>query len=312
MHVAPGPPVAPMLAPRRALAQGVANLVRNGLDATAPAGTVTLGMETSADGVRLVVRDDGAGMSPDVLARAAEPFFSTKPAGAGMGLGLFLAQRSPKGSAARSRSSRRPGGGTRAVIEIPRSHGARGSSPSRMTSPRSILIVDDDAVFRRAWRTHSAIAAGRCPRRRTATRRTRGARRTRRSTPSSTSGCPDGSGLERRAAAEGDRSGDGDRRAHGLRKHRDGARRDPARRDALPDEARRCRRHPGRRSRAASGARRGRRRGARGPVAGACRVGAHQPRARGLRVGTFPRPRGVLGLHRRSLQRKLSKYPSRR
>jgi len=36
------------------------------------------------------VEDDGCGMSPEVLARAQEAFYTTKPAGKGMGLGLAL------------------------------------------------------------------------------------------------------------------------------------------------------------------------------------------------------------------------------
>jgi two-component system sensor histidine kinase RegB len=38
------------------------------------------------------VRDHGPGMSPEILARVGEPFFTTKPTGRGMGLGLFLAR----------------------------------------------------------------------------------------------------------------------------------------------------------------------------------------------------------------------------
>ena len=42
--------------------------------------------------VRLIVRDEGPGMSADVLRHAGEPFFTTKEAGTGFGLGLFLAR----------------------------------------------------------------------------------------------------------------------------------------------------------------------------------------------------------------------------
>ena len=44
-------------------------------------GTLTIGIE-----------DDGHGMSPEVLARVDEPFFTTKPPGHGFGLGVFLAR----------------------------------------------------------------------------------------------------------------------------------------------------------------------------------------------------------------------------
>ena len=44
------------------------------------------------DALVIEVTDRGEGMSAEALARAGEPFFTTKPVGRGMGLGLFLAR----------------------------------------------------------------------------------------------------------------------------------------------------------------------------------------------------------------------------
>jgi two-component system sensor histidine kinase RegB len=78
--------------PPRALTQVLENLVRNGLDA-APESRVRVGAERAGDGtVRVQVADDGPGMSSDALARAGEPFFTTKDVGHGMGLGLYLSR----------------------------------------------------------------------------------------------------------------------------------------------------------------------------------------------------------------------------
>lgn len=78
--------------PPRALTQVLENLVRNGLDA-APASRVRVQAERRDDGaVRVQVVDDGLGMSSDALARAGEPFFTTKDVGHGMGLGLYLSR----------------------------------------------------------------------------------------------------------------------------------------------------------------------------------------------------------------------------
>ena len=106
--------------PRRALAQAVASLLRNGLDATAPVGTVSLTVDASPDALRLVVRDDGVGMSAEVMRRAVEPFFTTKPAGSGLGLGMFLAKSLAEGLGGRLSIASHPGGGTTATIELPR------------------------------------------------------------------------------------------------------------------------------------------------------------------------------------------------
>jgi two-component system sensor histidine kinase RegB len=44
-----------------------------------------------SDHVVVTIADRGHGMAPDVRARAGEPFYTTKPEGSGMGLGLFVA-----------------------------------------------------------------------------------------------------------------------------------------------------------------------------------------------------------------------------
>jgi two-component system sensor histidine kinase RegB len=72
------------------LAQAIRGLLRNAQDASAPDGEVLLRGSVSAGELRIVVEDRGAGMAPEVLARVGEPFFTTRPPGKGMGLGLFL------------------------------------------------------------------------------------------------------------------------------------------------------------------------------------------------------------------------------
>ncbi len=79
-----------LVVPVMALTEMLANLVRNGLDAGDPTGRVVLRLWSEGDSARFEVLDEGAGMSPEVLARAGEPFFTTKPPGEGMGLGLFV------------------------------------------------------------------------------------------------------------------------------------------------------------------------------------------------------------------------------
>lgn len=78
--------------PRRALEQVVTNLTRNGLDASGETGRVALTLGASGRALVIEVVDRGEGMSAEALARAGEPFFTTKEPGRGMGLGLFLAR----------------------------------------------------------------------------------------------------------------------------------------------------------------------------------------------------------------------------
>ena len=63
------------------------NLVINAIDAINDTGTVYLDADVNPDCVKITVRDDGPGMSPDVLKKCTEPFFTTKgELGTGVGL----------------------------------------------------------------------------------------------------------------------------------------------------------------------------------------------------------------------------------
>jgi PAS domain S-box-containing protein len=66
----------------------VVNLVKNARDALPTGGRIELSVHGSADGVELSVSDSGPGIAPDVLPHIFEPFFSTRPADQGTGLGL--------------------------------------------------------------------------------------------------------------------------------------------------------------------------------------------------------------------------------
>ena len=66
--------------------QALLSLVRNGLEY----GKVTLEGSWHDDMIRFEVRDNGPGIADDILPRLGEPFFTTKGAGKGMGLGLFI------------------------------------------------------------------------------------------------------------------------------------------------------------------------------------------------------------------------------
>ena len=68
--------------------QVVLNLVRNAIEAVEPGGRVEVEVGPVSGGAHIVVRDDGPGISPGVLARIWEPFFSTKDGGTGMGMSI--------------------------------------------------------------------------------------------------------------------------------------------------------------------------------------------------------------------------------
>jgi PAS domain S-box-containing protein len=99
--------------------------------------------------VMLAVTDTGTGMSQDVMARAFDPFFSTKPEGRGTGLGLSMAYGFVKQSGGHIRLYSEIGEGTTVRIYLPRSAGAavetRTATPGSLKhGNETILVVEDD------------------------------------------------------------------------------------------------------------------------------------------------------------------------
>jgi two-component system sensor histidine kinase RegB len=111
--------------PRHAFGQALRGLVDNARQASRPGAPVKVRVTTqgtTGDGTRRLVfeiADRGPGIPPEVVARVGEPFFTTKPAGQGMGLGVFLARAIVErlGGGLSIRSA--PGDGTTATLWLP-------------------------------------------------------------------------------------------------------------------------------------------------------------------------------------------------
>jgi signal transduction histidine kinase len=69
------------------------NLIDNAVDAMDGAGTLRITTRAEGDRIAVELTDTGPGMPPEVVARAFEPFYTTKDVGKGTGLGLDIAQR---------------------------------------------------------------------------------------------------------------------------------------------------------------------------------------------------------------------------
>ncbi|HTR49960.1 MAG TPA: ATP-binding protein [Kofleriaceae bacterium] len=116
---------APVRLPPRAVSQALRSLVTNAQDASPPNAAVVVRVARDGGELEVEVRDRGAGMPADVLARVGEPFFTTKAPGRGMGLGLFLARAVIEGIGGSLQIDSAAGGGTSVHVRLPTDAGAR-------------------------------------------------------------------------------------------------------------------------------------------------------------------------------------------
>jgi PAS domain S-box-containing protein len=157
----------PALADANQLELALLNLVVNARDAMPTGGLVELtaaaaeapspeappGLAPGAY-LRLALRDTGAGMDAETLARATEPFFTTKGAGRGSGLGLSMVQGLAQQSGGGLRLVSRPGEGTTAEIWLPRAEPSVAAATlpvlpvpeAESAVPCRVLVVDDDPL----------------------------------------------------------------------------------------------------------------------------------------------------------------------
>lgn len=102
------------------LSQALRGLVQNALDAGGPHSIVKVKIRGFASHWFWQITDQGPGIHPEVLRRISEPFFSTKPVGKGMGLGVFLARNVIERLEGTIDFSSTVGEGTQVVVRLPR------------------------------------------------------------------------------------------------------------------------------------------------------------------------------------------------
>jgi len=98
------------------------NLIRNATQAIQDAsrsGEVKISSEAGEEGITIRIHDDGIGMTPAQLEHAFEPFYTTRPVGSGIGLGLATARNIVLAHNGRIALDSRPDGGTTVSVFIP-------------------------------------------------------------------------------------------------------------------------------------------------------------------------------------------------
>lgn len=158
------------------LENAVLNLAINARDAMPDGGHITISSQAIAvtednaeeyevkpgKYVEIAVADNGNGMSEQTLARAFEPFYTTKKFGSGSGLGLSMVYGFAKQSGGSVRIRSVLGQGTRISLLLPRPHPGqkqarnKGAVESKITPIEKplVLLVDDDHDVRKTIRMH--------------------------------------------------------------------------------------------------------------------------------------------------------------
>ena len=159
----------PALIDPNQLELAILNLTVNARDAMPDGGPLTVTAEELAMGpgsdprlkpglyIRLSVIDAGCGMDSDALARAIEPFYSTKELGHGTGLGLSMVHGLAAQLGGGFKLDSTPGIGTRVDLYLPVADDAAVAHPPALAEPPrsmsrhlSVLLVDDEAIVRTA------------------------------------------------------------------------------------------------------------------------------------------------------------------
>lgn len=132
------------------LNQALQCLLANSVEAIQGSGHVRLRAWQDDASVHLALEDDGPGMSPEVLHRACDPFFTTKPLATGRGLGLSIAFALTKQLGGQLLLESQPGQGTRAEMVLPLGPPALKPLPPSPDVPLTgrILLADDETGIR--------------------------------------------------------------------------------------------------------------------------------------------------------------------
>jgi PAS domain S-box-containing protein len=164
------PELRPVFMDRGHLVLVILNLAVNARDARPTSGRLTLTTRNVGPDVVLEVSDTGTGMTPEILARACEPFFTTKEQGKGTGMGLAVVHGIIDGASGRLEIDSAVAVGTTFRIVLPAfdgpAQGVRTTSEQATRGVETILIVDDDDYVRRATaralrsRGYSVVEAG--------------------------------------------------------------------------------------------------------------------------------------------------------
>ncbi len=134
------------------LEQAILNIILNARDAMPDGGNLAIRLWSEDDYAFVAIKDNGIGMDEATRLRIFEPFYTTKPTGAGTGLGLAMTYGIVQGHRGQLTVESTPGVGSTFTIRLPALKAVDGSLPvleDDALQP-AILVVDDDEMVRRS------------------------------------------------------------------------------------------------------------------------------------------------------------------
>ncbi len=148
-------PMPPVYANEARLSQVVLNLLANAAqaipDGHASSNEVRVSTRVEDGHAIITIQDTGVGIAPDVLPRIFDPFFTTRPAGEGMGLGLFLSRGIVKESGGDLEAESSFGNGAKFTVKLPFASVAAQPAPNALPPRRlKVLVVDDEPAILRS------------------------------------------------------------------------------------------------------------------------------------------------------------------
>lgn len=129
----------------------ILNLASNARDAMPAGGTLALAAARAGGELHVTAQDDGVGMSEEVAQRIFEPFYTTKPADQGTGLGLSVVYGLVSHAGGSIEVESAPGAGTTFRIRLPLAVPSPAGRAPRRNAGRDavhVLLVEDDEALR--------------------------------------------------------------------------------------------------------------------------------------------------------------------
>jgi len=121
-----------VLVPPGQLTRALGGLVKNALEASPADASVKLVCSVREQFICIEIQDRGSGVPESILKRLGEPFFTTKEAGMGMGLGVFFARSVIESAGGRLTIESTLGEGTTSSVQLPRAKGPAESQQERV------------------------------------------------------------------------------------------------------------------------------------------------------------------------------------